>query len=67
VALDVFAREPLPADHPFWRHPRVLVSPHTSAVSARFGERELALIVENIRRYLAGVPLRNVVAIEAGY
>jgi phosphoglycerate dehydrogenase-like enzyme len=67
AALDVFAAEPLPPDHPFWRHPRVLVSPHVSAVSARYWERETALIVDNIRRYLAGAPLTNVVDLEAGY
>jgi len=67
AALDVFAAEPLPADHPFWRHPRVLVSPHVAAVTARFWERETGLLVENIRRYLAGAPLLNVVDPEAGY
>ena len=67
AALDVFAAEPLPADHPFWRHPRVLVSPHVAAVTARFWERETGLIVENIKRYLAGAPLLNVVDLEAGY
>ncbi len=67
AALDVFAVEPLPADHPFWRHPRVLVSPHVAAVTARFWERETGLIVENIQRYLAGAPLLNVVDLEAGY
>jgi phosphoglycerate dehydrogenase-like enzyme len=67
AALDVFAAEPLPPGHPFWAHPRVLVSPHVSAVTTRFWERELGLIVENIRRYLAGAPLRNVVDLEAGY
>ena len=67
AALDVFGIEPLPGDHPFWGHPRVLVSPHVSAVSVRFWERETALIVDNIRRYLAGAPLTNVVDLEAGY
>ena len=67
AALDVFAAEPLPVDHPFWRHPRVLVSPHVAAVTARFWERETGLIVENIRRYLAGSPLANTVDPEAGY
>ncbi len=67
AALDVFAVEPLPPGHPFWRHPRVLVSPHVAAVTARFWERETGLIVENIRRYLAGSPLANVVDPEAGY
>ena len=67
AALDVFAAEPLPVEHPFWRHPRVLVSPHVAGVTARFWERETGLIVENIRRYLAGSPLANAVDLEAGY
>src|SRR4029077_5134841 len=67
AALDVFAAEPLPPGHPFWAHPRVLVSPHVSAVTARFWEREMGLILDNVRRYLAGERLRNVVDLEAGY
>ena len=67
AALDVFGTEPLPAGHAFWRHPRVLVSPHVSAVTTGFWERETALIVENIKRYLEGAPLTNVVDLEAGY
>jgi phosphoglycerate dehydrogenase-like enzyme len=67
AALDVFATEPLPRGHPFWTHPRVLVSPHVGAVTSRFWERETGLIVENLRRYLAGAPLLNVVDQEAGY
>jgi phosphoglycerate dehydrogenase-like enzyme len=67
AALDVFATEPLPAEHPFWRHPRVLMSPHVSGVTDQFWERETALIVDNIKRYLAGTPLTNVVDLEAGY
>ena len=67
VALDVFAKEPLPPGHPFWAHPRVLVSPHVGAVTSRFWERETDLILENIKRYLAGSPLLNVVDQEAGY
>jgi phosphoglycerate dehydrogenase-like enzyme len=45
----------------------VLVSPHVAAVTTRFWERETGLIVENIRRYLAGSPLTNTVDPEAGY
>ncbi|HEX4601749.1 MAG TPA: D-2-hydroxyacid dehydrogenase [Gemmatimonadales bacterium] len=67
AALDVFTTEPLPAGHPFWHHPRVLISPHVAGVTTRFWERETGLIVENIRRYLAGTPLLNVVDQEAGY
>ena len=67
AALDVFGTEPLPDGHAFWRHPRVLVSPHVSGVTTGFWERETALIVDNIRRYLEGAPLTNVVDLEAGY
>jgi len=67
AALDVFATEPLPPEHLFWRHARVLVSPHVSAVTRGFWERETALIVDNIGRYLAGASLTNVVDLEAGY
>jgi phosphoglycerate dehydrogenase-like enzyme len=67
AALDVFATEPLAPDDPLWAHPRVLVSPHVSAVSDRFWEREAALMVDNIRRYLAGTPLANLVDLDAGY
>jgi phosphoglycerate dehydrogenase-like enzyme len=67
AALDVFAAEPLPPDHALWGHPRVLVSPHAAAVSDHFWERETGLIVDNIRRYLAGAPLANVVDPEAEY
>lgn len=67
AALDVFATEPLPPAHPFWTHPRVLVSPHVAAVTSRFWERETDLILENIKRYLAGSRLLNVVDQEAGY
>jgi phosphoglycerate dehydrogenase-like enzyme len=67
AALDVFSVEPLPPGHAFWNHPRVLVSPHVAGVTPRFWERETGLIVENIRRYLGGAPLLNVVDLEVGY
>jgi phosphoglycerate dehydrogenase-like enzyme len=65
--LDVFSTEPLPREHVLWHHPRVLVTPHVSAVSQRFWEREAALIVENIDRYLHGRRLKNLVDPNAGY
>lgn len=65
--LDVFATEPLDSAHPLWDEPRVLVTPHVSAVSDRFWERELDLIIENIGRFLRGDRLKNVVNLEAGY
>lgn len=67
AALDVFATEPLPPEHPLWTHPRVLVSPHISSVTDRFWSRESDLILENVRRYLAGSSLVNQVDLDAGY
>lgn len=67
AALDVFATEPLPAGHPLWRLPNVLVTPHVSGYSSRFWERESELILDNVSRYLRGRDLRNVVDLDAGY
>jgi len=67
AALDVFAVEPLPGEHPFWTHPRVLVCPHVSAVTPRFWERELDLVRDNWTRYREGRELRNRVNPAAGY
>lgn len=67
AALDVFTREPLPAESPLWRLPNVIVSPHLGGVSPRYDERLVDLFVENLRRYLAGEPLVNVVDWEQGY
>ncbi len=65
--LDVFAQEPLPVGHPFWDHPAVMITPHVSAVSTRFWDRETTLIIENIARYRVGQRLKNVVEPEIGY
>jgi phosphoglycerate dehydrogenase-like enzyme len=67
AGLDVFAQEPLPEGHPFWSLPNVLLTPHVSAVTKGFWARETALIVENVRRWLAGAPLLNTVDKSAGY
>jgi phosphoglycerate dehydrogenase-like enzyme len=67
AALDVFAEEPLPAGHPFWTHPRVLVCPHVSGVSPRFWERELELVLDNWARHREGRELRNRVDLAGGY
>jgi phosphoglycerate dehydrogenase-like enzyme len=61
AVLDVFATEPLPADSPLWTLPNVLVTPHAAALSARENERIVELFADNLRRYLDGRPLRNVV------
>jgi glyoxylate/hydroxypyruvate reductase A len=65
ATLDVFHREPLPIEHPFWRHPKVLVTPHNA--SDTVAESVAAGIADNIRRALAGQPLRHVVDRARGY
>jgi glyoxylate/hydroxypyruvate reductase A len=65
AVVDVFATEPLPAGHPFWRHPRVTVTPHVAAIT-RAGTGA-ADIVENYRRALAGETLVNQVDRAKGY
>lgn len=67
AALDAFVDEPLPPDDPLWTAPRLLITPHTSAYTHAFWDRESALIIDNLRRYRAGRPLRNVVDKHAGY
>lgn len=67
AALDVFAEEPLPAGHPFWAHPRVLICPHASAVTPRVWDRQLELVLDNWARLCAGRELRNRVDLVAGY
>ncbi|MCG6957198.1 MAG: D-2-hydroxyacid dehydrogenase [Gemmatimonadetes bacterium] len=70
AGLDVYAHEPLAEGHPLWGLPNVLPTPHVSAVTRRFWERETALIVRNLERYLARAPIdewENVVDKDAGY
>ena len=61
AALDVFEVEPLPEDSPLWRHPNVLVSPHTAALSSKEEERIARRFAENATRLLDGEPMRAVV------
>lgn len=67
AGLDVVDREPLPDGHPLFHHPRVLLTPHVSATTGRFWERQAELICDNLTRFADGRPLRNVVDREAGY
>jgi phosphoglycerate dehydrogenase-like enzyme len=61
AALDVFETEPLPASHPLWQMPNVILTPHIAGYSPRIAERHLALLLDNISRFVNGLPLRNVV------
>ena len=65
AALDVFRTEPLPADHPFWRHPKITVTPHTSARTLR--EESIAQIARKIRAFERGEPIAGVVDRQRGY
>ena len=65
AVLDVFRDEPLPAGHPFWRHPRVVVTPHVAA--ATHPRTAAPIILDNIRRFEAGCPLLNRVDPAQGY
>lgn len=65
AALDVFNVEPLPADHPYWSHPRVAITPHMA--SRTHAASAVPQLAENIRRARAGEPLNNQVDRQAGY
>lgn len=67
AGLDVFEEEPLSAESPLWDMPNVMIAPHVAGDSPRSHERFMALFCENLRRYVAGEPLLNVVDKEAGY
>jgi|GEM_PF-3554574 len=67
AGLDVFAKEPLSPESPLWSMPNVLITPHVSAVSPAYWRRETDLIVENLRRYIEGRELLNVVRKDRGY
>ena len=62
AALDVTEPEPLPVDHPLWQLPGVLISPHVGGNSSAFVPRAIALVEDQVRRWIGGEPLRHVVA-----
>ena len=67
AALDVFEREPLPADSPLWSVENLLITPHTAGLTDKLWHRHYELFSDNLRRYLAGQPLRFVVDKHKGY
>ncbi len=63
--LDVTDPEPLPADHPFWAHPRVFITPHVASMTQP--ETAASILLENLRRHQRGEPLLDVVDRSRGY
>lgn len=64
AALDVFSQEPLPADHPLWRHPKVTVTPHVAGYVKEYARETLPLLRHNLQAYCDGASerMRNIVA-----
>jgi phosphoglycerate dehydrogenase-like enzyme len=67
AALDVFEREPLPAESELWDLENVIVTPHISGGTEIYNKRATDIFCDNLRRYLAGEPLSNVVDLARGY
>lgn len=67
AALDVFATEPLPAGHPFWRLPNVFVSPHCADNKVGWLEESMRFFLSNLGRFQRGEPLQNVIDKRQGY
>jgi len=67
AGLDVTDPEPLPSDHPLWKLPNVIITPHVSGQSPGTRVRTRGLFLENMRRFASGEPLINVVDKKAGY
>ena len=65
ATLDVFRTEPLPAEHPFWRHPKIIVTPHASARTLR--SESIAQIAGKIAAFERGEPVSGVVDVARGY
>ncbi len=59
--------EPLPADHPLWKIPNVIITPHVSARSDVDDAARFAIVRENLRRYVAGEKMLSVVDVAKGY
>lgn len=67
AALDVFDKEPLPADSPLWDLENVLITPHTGGISEKAWERQYTFFSENLRRFMDGKPLLALVDKQKGY
>lgn len=61
AGLDVFETEPLPAEHPLWTMPGVIITPHTAGFGPHVNERRYEILLDNSRRLIDAKPLRNIV------
>jgi phosphoglycerate dehydrogenase-like enzyme len=67
AALDVFEREPLPAEHPFYKLENVLLSPHCADHTADWLDQAMRFFLEQYERFDEGTPLKNIVNKQLGY
>jgi phosphoglycerate dehydrogenase-like enzyme len=67
AGLDVFEHEPLPEDSPLWDLDNVILTPHVAGLTPHYFERTAVLFADNLDRFLAGQPLRNVYDPARGY
>jgi len=67
AGLDVFETEPLPDDSPLWERDDVLITSHYAGITPHYHQRALQIFLDNLERYTAGEPLRNVVDKNLGY
>lgn len=67
AGIDAHGTEPLPPDSAFWTAPNTIITPHNGATTRGTRQRAIDIFVDNLKRYAAGQPLRNVVDKQAGY
>jgi len=67
AGLDVFEQEPLPKDSEFWTLENAVITPHIAGSTPQYEERAVKIFCDNLKRYLVGKPLINVVDKETGY
>jgi phosphoglycerate dehydrogenase-like enzyme len=67
AALDVFAVEPLPPDNPLWDMPNVIICPHSASTAISENHKIVQIFIDNLRSYLIGEPMQNVLDVERLY
>jgi glyoxylate/hydroxypyruvate reductase A len=67
AALDVFAEEPLPSDSPLWDMPNVIICPHSASTAVTENQKIVDIFIHNLRCYLDGKPMQNVLDVERLY